>query len=74
LSANKKVNDWIKKEGISLATTSVYKNVTIRGTQSNPTTVDAAYASEAKALAEKRVVLSGIRLAKKLVEIYSVSK
>lgn len=74
LSANKKVNDWIKKEGISLATAVVYKNVTIRGTQSSPTLVDAAYATEAKALAEKRVVLSGIRLAKKLAEIYPASK
>ena len=71
IKAHQKVTDWTKLEGIDLARTTVYNNVSINGTQATPTRVDKDYIAAAKTLGEKRVVISGIRLAKKLAGIYS---
>jgi len=64
------INSWIATEGVAMAKTTVYRNGKIGGTKTNPTPVDVAYMKESSALAEKRVVLAGMRLAKELIRIY----
>ncbi|AYL94239.1 S1/P1 nuclease [Mucilaginibacter celer] len=70
LSANPKIADWILKESFLAAKQFAYLDGTVAGTQSHPTTVHVQYLKDASPLGEKRVVLSGIRLAKLLVTIY----
>ena len=70
LKLDKTVNTWVK-ESVNLAVTEVYVNYTITGTKENPTPAPADYAENAKQIAERRIVLSGIRLADVLVQIYS---
>jgi hypothetical protein len=62
---------WIKNESLEFAKNDVYKKGKIAGTKSNPSPVDQEYITNAKTIAQKRIVLAGIRLAKKLIEIYS---
>ena len=70
LTTNTDVESWIKKESFPLAVSAVYKNGSVNGVKGAPTTVSNSYVTTAKKTAERRVVLSGIRLAKKLIEIY----
>ena len=70
LTQNPGPDAWITKEGMEYAQTAVYKGGTVNGTKLKPTTVSPEYITEAQALGEKRVVLSGIRLAKLLVTVY----
>ncbi len=71
LKSNKTVEAWVKNESLPLAINQAYQNGTIRGTKENATIVDHDYDQENKVLAERRVVLAGIRLAQRLVQIYS---
>ncbi len=71
LKSNLKVEDWVKNESWKLAVSKAYLNGIIKGTKENPTQVNITYDQEARALAERRVVLAGIRLARSLVQIYS---
>lgn len=71
LKSNLKVEDWVKKESWNLAVTKAYLKGTIKGTKENPTIVNIEYNRESRAIAERRVVLSGIRLAGSLIQIYS---
>jgi len=69
LQTNVNVNDWIVKESFAYAKTNAYLNGAVKGSKTAPTSVSTGYANTAGALAEKRVVLAGIRLAKKLAQI-----
>jgi hypothetical protein len=71
LVANISIEDWIKKESLTLAIEKVYGNGRINGTKEEPTLVQQSYIKDSKDIAERRVVLSGIRLGKKLAEIYA---
>ncbi|MDP1725797.1 MAG: S1/P1 nuclease [Bacteroidota bacterium] len=70
LKSNLKVEDWVKNESWNLAVSKAYLKGTIKGTKENPTQVNITYDQEARAIAERRVVLSGIRLARSLIELY----
>jgi hypothetical protein len=70
LAANLKFEDWILKESFPAAKQFAYLNGTVTGNEEHPTTVNDSYLKNAGPLGEKRVVLSGIRLAKLLVTIY----
>lgn len=71
LSTNSTVSHWIEKESLPLAISVAYQNGKIRGTPGDPYFVDKAYAYQASQVAEKQVVLCGIRLARELQKIYS---
>ena len=64
------VHQWIYDESYQYAITAVYQNGKIDGTAQAPKAIDDAYNTAATQLADKRVVLASIRLAKKLEEIY----
>lgn len=70
LVANKTPNDWMLKESFPDAQTIVYRNGKISGSLAQPALLDANYQSAASTLAERRVVLSGIRLAKLMINFY----
>jgi len=71
LDSHQTVNAWIKDESLPLAISVVYLNGKLRGTEGDPAIVDESYSSEAYKVAERRVVLSGIRLGMELIKIYS---
>jgi hypothetical protein len=71
LNANKTVRDWITKESVPIAVHDVYLNGKVNGTKDNPTPLDQSYIYSAKKIAERRIVLSGIRLAQELILLYS---
>jgi hypothetical protein len=64
------LNSMTKKESFELAKTTVYKNGTLNGIQDSPSIMPISYKTESFELAEKRVVMSGIRLGKKLSELF----
>lgn len=64
-------SDWIRKESVPLAVHVVYQNGKVRGTKDHPTVVTNAYDSEAQQTAYRQIVLAGVRLARKLIELYS---
>ncbi len=70
LTSDVSVHDWITKESFIMAKTNAYKNGTINGLQNSPTNVDATYSSASGIIAERRIVLAGIRLAKKLSSLF----
>ena len=70
LTAHTTLHAWITNESVKMAKADAYKNGTINGTEMNPTVVDMAYKTNEQKIAERRVVLAGIRLAKELVKIY----
>jgi len=70
LDSNPDVKDWTKKESFELAKTFVYQNGTLNGIQDSPSLIPISYKAESIELAERRVVLSGIRLGKKLAELF----
>jgi hypothetical protein len=70
ISQNQEITDWTKKESFELAKTTVYKNGTLNGIQDSPSIMPISYKTESFELAEKRVVMSGIRLGKKLSELF----
>ena len=70
LTTHTTLHGWIVNESVKLAKVDAYKNGTITGTEAAPTVVDVAYKTNAAKIAERRVVLAGIRLAKELVRIY----
>ena len=71
LNTNKTVHAWITKESVSIAIHDVYLNGNVKGTKDNPTPLDQSYIDSAKKIAERRIVLSGIRLAQELILLYS---
>jgi hypothetical protein len=71
LKANKTVHDWITKESVLIAIHEVYLNGKVNGTKDNPTPLDKSYTDTAKKIAERRIVLSGTRLAQELIALYS---
>ncbi len=71
LTTDLSVHDWITKESFEMAKKDAYKNGTINGLAASPTSVDATYSSASGKIAEKRIVLAGIRLAKKLSSLFS---
>ncbi|MBC7384044.1 MAG: S1/P1 nuclease [Bacteroidia bacterium] len=72
LKTNISVEDWVKKESWEQAVTAAYRNGAINGTATFPTLVKRKpYDKMCRKIAERRVVLSGIRLAKILVFIYT---
>jgi hypothetical protein len=72
LTADPNLDDWIQKESFQFAIKDAYKNGTISGkAKDTPVVLPAGYSAKAKQIAERRIVLAGIRLAKKLVELYS---
>lgn len=71
LAKNTTVSQWIEKESLPLAIAVAYKDGKIRGTPGDPYFVDKTYADQASQVAERQVVLSGIRLAKELQNIYA---
>jgi len=72
LNTNPEVTNWTKKESFELAKTVVYKNGILNGIQDSPSLIPISYKSESFELAERRVVLSGIRLGKKLSELFGI--
>jgi hypothetical protein len=70
LKKNPAVKDWIVKESFELAKMQTYLNGTITGTESDPTPVENSYSNNARITGERRVVLSGIRIAQKLASIF----
>lgn len=70
LSSNTEVKDWTKKESFELAKTIVYQNGALNGLQHSASLIPICYKVESFELAERRVVLSGIRLGKKLAELF----
>jgi len=70
LKENPLVEDWIGKESFELAKTVVYRNGTLNGPEDSATLVPQSYKAEAVEVAERRVLLSGIRLGKKLAELF----
>jgi S1/P1 Nuclease len=62
---------WIKDESYELAIKDVYRNGKVNGTKDNPTHLMDDYEQNARKVAQRRLVLSGMRLAKKLADIYS---
>ena len=62
--------DWIKTESFQLAVKNAYQNGDINGLEANPTVLTATYITNANTVAERRIVLAGIRLAKKLATLY----
>ncbi len=70
LKTNITIKDWIQKESFMLAKDQVYNRGTINGTEHDPTGVDNAYGKNARKTAERRVVLSGIRIGKELAKIF----
>jgi len=71
LTTGKTVHDWIVNESFVIAKRDVYQNGKVNGTKDNPTQVDVSYGDNAVKIGERRVVLGGIRLAKKLELIFS---
>lgn len=71
LAANPSPDDWMLKESFVYAKTVAYQNGAVNGTEAHPSSVDGAYDSAAKKLAEKRVVLAGIRLGRLLSKLFS---
>jgi hypothetical protein len=69
LKTGTQVKDWIEKESFVLAKEKAYRNGAINGTKAQPAAADNNYDSEAKAIAERRIVLAGIRLARELAKI-----
>jgi hypothetical protein len=65
-----KPENWMRNESFNLAKTVAYKNGLVNGTKAHPTIVDNTYDGDAKKLAEKRVVLAGIRLGKMLSRLF----
>lgn len=70
LKTNKLLNEWVINESHELAKTKVYLDGTINGLQDSATPVPVRYATEAYAIAERRVVLSGYRLGMALIEVF----
>ena len=70
LTTNTTVNAWLNLESFPIAKDSVYKNGTIAGTSAAPAPVDSKYIDAAKEIAERRIVLAGIRLAKQLEQLF----
>jgi len=64
------VHQWTYVESYPLAISAAYKNGKVNGTEMSPTQLDNAYAQNAMTVGERRLVLSSIRLAQKLEEIY----
>ncbi len=71
LTANTTPDDWILKESFPDAKKYAYKNGKVDGLKTAPSVVSASYVSTSKALGERRVVLSGIRIAQLLIKFYS---
>ena len=63
------VSDWVMKESFPLAKTEAYGNGKINDTSDAPTEIDDSYGNAASKTAERRVVLAGVRIAQKLVQI-----
>lgn len=63
-------NDWMLKESFPDAVSIAYQNDSINWSPSQATTLSASYKKTASALGERRVVLSGIRLAQTLATLY----
>lgn len=70
LSENPDIHNWVLKESFTLAKTVAYQNGTINGVEHSTTVVPMSYKTEALAVAEKRVVLSGIRLGMQLGALF----
>lgn len=70
LRSHTTVQDWIQKESFVLAKEKVYDNGRINGTKEQPTPVDDAYGISSRQIAERRIVLSGIRLSKEFARIF----
>lgn len=62
--------DWIYKESYAIAKTDVYLDGAIRGTKNAPAKVSSTYAVNSAGIAEKRIVLAGIRLALQLETLF----
>lgn len=63
-------NDWMSNESFPDAVSKAYQNDSINWSPTHLTTLTPAYKKAASALGERRVVLSGIRLAQLLVTLY----
>jgi hypothetical protein len=72
LNTNRELTNWTKKESFELAKTVVYKNGILNGIQDSPSLIPFGYKSESFELAERRVVLSGLRLWEKLSELFGI--
>jgi len=70
LKADTDVVGWIKNESVPLAIKYAYLNGKVNGTKDAPVEVPDDYARNTLLVCERRVVLSGIRLAQKLTRIY----
>jgi hypothetical protein len=70
LKTSPTVHDWIYNESFQLAKKDVYRNGTINGTREKPTLVDKDYAAKSSIIAERRIILSGIRIAQLLVQLF----
>lgn len=70
LTTNTTPKSWMYQESFPDAVKYAYVNGTISGTAVNRSVLSASYQSTAAALAERRVVLAGIRLAKLLEQLY----
>ena len=71
LTTHKKLHEWLVDESFALAKSDAYANGRINGDKHHPVLVDQAYISKAKVIAERRIVLSGYRLASLLTTIYT---
>jgi hypothetical protein len=71
LSAHRKLHEWLVMESFPLAKSYAYANGTVNGDRNHPVAVDQAYTDKAKVIAERRIVLSGYRLAGFLRTIYA---
>lgn len=69
LQDNPQPSDWIIKESLEIAKKNAYLDGSVTGTQSSPTRVNNSYAATSTTIAEKRIVLAGIRLAKTFATI-----
>ena len=70
LKQNPKISDWVKNESVPLAISKAYLNGTINGIEEAATLVPISYKTESIEIAERRVVLSGIRLGKTLAGLF----
>ncbi len=71
LQTNTTLLSWMQKESYQYAVKYAYLNGTISSPDvNNPSTLSPAYKAQASAVAERRVVLAGIRLAQILDKLY----
>lgn len=71
LRKDKTLHEWIVNESVPLAEVDAYANGSISGTRANPSLLSETYIAHAHVVAERRIVVSGIRLAKELSSLYT---